>query len=195
MVHRRRIPSRPHRYPQHQHYFPTRPLRNRRLNPARSLLLLYSVHCPPIPCPLTLIIILTIYHSRFNTGAISFQSYKSWRASQTPSSLCPLTPTPITSVPSSIDSHITTNGTTGRPPLQPQITSQPESQLEHPASFDEIMALIESGQPVPGIKEIPNTVLVGQGTEASRSRRQKPWERLMEGQENTAGLFATPAAP
>jgi len=57
------------------------------------------------------------------------------------------------------------------------------------------MALIESGQPVPGIKEIPNTVLVGQGTEASRSRRQKPWERLREGQENTTSLFATPAAP
>jgi len=57
------------------------------------------------------------------------------------------------------------------------------------------MALIESGQPVPGIKEIPNTVLVGQGTKASQSRRQKPWERHRGGQENTASLFATPAAP
>jgi hypothetical protein len=37
--------------------------------------------------------------------------------------------------------------------------------------------LITSGQPVPGIKEIPPTVLEGQGTEPTKPRRKKPWEK------------------
>jgi hypothetical protein len=30
---------------------------------------------------------------------------------------------------------------------------------------------------VPGIKEIPPTVLEGQGTQSSAPRRKKPWEK------------------
>jgi len=46
-----------------------------------------------------------------------------------------------------------------------------------PASFAEICALIAEGKPIPGIKDIPDTVLEGQGTEAQAPRRKKPWER------------------
>jgi hypothetical protein len=44
-------------------------------------------------------------------------------------------------------------------------------------SYQEIVDLIQSGKPVPGIKDIPTTVLEGQGTAATQSRRRKPWEK------------------
>ena len=46
-----------------------------------------------------------------------------------------------------------------------------------PATFAEICALIAEGKPIPGIKEIPDTILEGQGTEAQAPRRKKPWEK------------------
>ncbi|KAI5258711.1 hypothetical protein E4T42_00570 [Aureobasidium subglaciale] len=76
--------------------------------------------------------------------------------------------------------------------LQSQNDSDPEpqpaasSEVAHPpsmgeapppASFAEICALIAEGKPIPGIKDIPDTVLEGQGTQAQAPRRKKPWEK------------------
>ena len=47
----------------------------------------------------------------------------------------------------------------------------------YPTSFAHIVELISSGKPIPGIKEIPDTVLSGQGTESKHERRKKPWEQ------------------
>ena len=47
----------------------------------------------------------------------------------------------------------------------------------YPVTFDEIVELISSGKPVPGIKEIPDTVLEGQESTKITSKRQKPWEK------------------
>ena len=33
------------------------------------------------------------------------------------------------------------------------------------------------GKPIPGIKQIPDTVLTDQGSTASASQRTKPWEK------------------
>ena len=57
----------------------------------------------------------------------------------------------------------------------PATTSEPPA--PYPTSFAQIVELISSGQPVPGIKEIPPTVLEGQGTQATKARRKKPWEK------------------
>lgn len=65
------------------------------------------------------------------------------------------------------ETYITQRATQPLPPAQPS----------YPSSFEEIMHLIQTGQPIPGIKEIPDTVLSGQGTEATRNRRRKPWEK------------------
>ncbi|CAD0094091.1 unnamed protein product [Aureobasidium vineae] len=46
-----------------------------------------------------------------------------------------------------------------------------------PASFAEICALIAEGKPIPGIKDIPDTILEGQGTQAQAPARKKPWEK------------------
>ncbi len=54
----------------------------------------------------------------------------------------------------------------------------PESDPEPPRlSYQEVVELIQSGKPIPGIKEIPNTVLDGQGTQSTQPRRRKPWEK------------------
>ena len=47
----------------------------------------------------------------------------------------------------------------------------------NPIRFDEIVALITSGKPIPGIKDIPPTVLSDQATKPAASRRRKPWEK------------------
>ncbi|KAI5207797.1 hypothetical protein E4T39_01693 [Aureobasidium subglaciale] len=68
------------------------------------------------------------------------------------------------------------------PEPQPAVSSEvahPPSMGEAPppASFAEICALIAEGKPIPGIKDIPDTVLEGQGTQAQAPRRKKPWEK------------------
>lgn len=68
-------------------------------------------------------------------------------------------------------------------------TSSSETTADQTPSFAEIMELIKSGKPIPGIKDIPDTVLVGQGTEPTKARRQKPWERPRTEQQES--LFAS----
>lgn len=53
----------------------------------------------------------------------------------------------------------------------------------YPSSFAHIVELITTGQPIPGILEIPDTVLTGHDTASSKPRRRKPWE--VEGDQET----------
>ncbi|CAD0056781.1 unnamed protein product [Aureobasidium pullulans] len=68
------------------------------------------------------------------------------------------------------------------PPSQSNMSSEathPSAMGEAPppASFAEICELIAAGKPIPGIKDIPDTILEGQGTQAQAPRRKKPWEK------------------
>jgi hypothetical protein len=63
----------------------------------------------------------------------------------------------------------------------PATTSSTEPPAPYPTSFAHIVELISNGQPVPGIKEIPSTVLEGQGTQSAKQRRKKPWENEENG--------------
>ena len=47
----------------------------------------------------------------------------------------------------------------------------------YPSSFAHIVELITTGQSVPGIQQIPDTVLTGHDTSSAKPRRLKPWER------------------
>ncbi|KAH6642544.1 hypothetical protein C7974DRAFT_385621 [Boeremia exigua] len=60
----------------------------------------------------------------------------------------------------------------------PGPSSSGEPPAPYPTSFAHIVELITTGQPIPGIKDIPNTILEGQGTPAEKPRRKKPWEKL-----------------
>ena len=64
---------------------------------------------------------------------------------------------------------------------EPQSTSQTVPQAEptppYPTSFADIVDLITQNKPVPGIEEIPTTVLeLGSSKRDTATRRRKPWE-------------------
>ncbi|GEQ66861.1 hypothetical protein JCM33374_g524 [Metschnikowia sp. JCM 33374] len=52
------------------------------------------------------------------------------------------------------------------------------------SNYQELVDLIVSGKPVPGIKEIPDTVLSEQKSESRAEKRTKPWEKNLESQTN-----------
>jgi len=47
----------------------------------------------------------------------------------------------------------------------------------YPSSFAEIVELITSGATIPGIRDIPNTLLTDQATICTVPKRRKPWEK------------------
>ncbi|QFZ29737.1 hypothetical protein EJF18_60249 [Clavispora lusitaniae] len=58
----------------------------------------------------------------------------------------------------------------------------PEAPQETPYSsnYQHLVELIVSGKPVPGIKQIPDTVLSGQESKSQAPMRTKPWEKKTE---------------
>lgn len=104
---------------------------------------------------------------KFNMN-IDFDGYKAYRnARGRPPPTQPLNGTPPLVVP----------GDEASSGMMPTSSSASEPPAPYPTSFAHIVELITSGQPVPGIREIPSTVLTGQGTEPVKARRKKPWEK------------------
>ncbi|KAL8831475.1 MAG: hypothetical protein Q9191_000847 [Dirinaria sp. TL-2023a] len=64
----------------------------------------------------------------------------------------------------------------------PAIDAEPAA--PYPNSFGQIVELITQGKPIPGVKEVPNTLLTGQETQPTLPKRKKPWEQ--EGGEEAA---------
>ncbi|EAW14669.1 DUF5572 domain-containing protein [Aspergillus clavatus NRRL 1] len=62
-------------------------------------------------------------------------------------------------------------------------TSLPVQEPAYPSSFARIVELITTGQPIPGIQQIPDTVLTGHDTPSEKPRRRKPWEKENESSE------------
>ncbi|EMG48370.1 hypothetical protein SBY92_003250 [Candida maltosa Xu316] len=68
-------------------------------------------------------------------------------------------------------------------PSNKKIEEITETQSDAPpysSNYQELVELITSGKPVPGIKHIPDTVLTDQGSKPTASQRQKPWEVKQE---------------
>ncbi|OJJ53995.1 hypothetical protein ASPSYDRAFT_162000 [Aspergillus sydowii CBS 593.65] len=57
-----------------------------------------------------------------------------------------------------------------------QVSKSTLQEPTYPTSFAHIVELITTGQPIPGIQEIPDTLLTGQGAPSAKPRRLKPWE-------------------
>lgn len=66
-------------------------------------------------------------------------------------------------------------------PKVQEIASEEEA-LEAPYSsnYQELVELIVAGKPVPGIKEIPDTILPEKSSKPVQQQRTKPWERAKE---------------
>lgn len=108
------------------------------------------------------------YYARKSGTPVDFDGYKAW-------------------VESVRTGTAPTNGTSASEPLsQPE---QPAAESDvgggmggmgnapYSASFAEICDMIAEGKPIPGIKDIPDTILEGQASESQSERRKKPWEK------------------
>lgn len=117
--------------------------------------------------------------SKFNTS-VDFEAYKSYRDAHG-------RPPPQTNGVQPLDFSETTydmpSSTTAAPAndassgVLPTSANPSEPPAPYPTTFAHIVELITTGQPIPGIKEIPNTILEGQGTQAEKPKRRKPWEK------------------
>ncbi|KAI9877752.1 MAG: hypothetical protein M1830_002917 [Pleopsidium flavum] len=107
------------------------------------------------------------YYARKFDVPIDFSAYKTWRLQHQPSSInahVAATNGTLTNYPSPLDSVTTTLPSTNPP-------------APYPPTFSQIVDLITTGQPIPGIKDIPDTVLAGQETQTTTAKRSKPWEK------------------
>lgn len=90
---------------------------------------------------------------------IDLAAYKSWLASRSQSAE---------------DSQKANAGTDL--PDSPSANTPSLSEPTYPSSFAHIVELIATGQPIPGIQEIPDTVLTGHDISSEKPPRRKPWE-------------------
>jgi hypothetical protein len=108
------------------------------------------------------------YYARKCNVNIDFDGYKAFRDSR---------PTEPVQPPNGSKTPVASQ-CDETPAAAPALTSsQSEQEAPYPTSFAHIVELISTGQPIPGIKEIPNTVLTGQGTQPAKPKRRKPWEK------------------
>lgn len=101
------------------------------------------------------------------TPPINFAAYKAWLTGASSESNA------ATSVPG--QSNESSTGTTVA-----TTESAAASEPAYPTSFAHIVELITSGQPIPGIQQIPDTVLEGHDISSAEPRRRKPWEKDVE---------------
>lgn len=55
--------------------------------------------------------------------------------------------------------------------------STPQNPAPYPPSFGEIIALISNGDPIPGIRDIPSTIVPEQASISKAPMRKKPWDK------------------
>ncbi|KAF9168673.1 hypothetical protein DFQ26_002573 [Actinomortierella ambigua] len=105
------------------------------------------------------------YFSRF-VEAFDLNEYKTWKQSPQQQQ--------STSTDNNDNSAAQESVASSAQPAQPAGAS---SEPTYPKSFQEICELIASGQPIPGIRQIPNNLAEGTPSETKLAPRQKPWEK------------------
>lgn len=106
------------------------------------------------------------YYARKAGTAVDFDGYKSWVESR------------------GVVNHVN-NGTSGETAtLQTDQAAGGMGDAPKPASFAEICDMIAEGKPIPGIKDIPDTILEGQASHQQAQGRKKPWEKPETGAED-----------
>ncbi|KAL8712820.1 MAG: hypothetical protein Q9220_003028 [cf. Caloplaca sp. 1 TL-2023] len=124
------------------------------------------------------------YYTRKFNVPIAFDAYRTWRSVQdlSPvSNLVPENPNTLpeapTTVPETLNTEPQPNGTSTQNDNATPTTPPEQPVAPYPPSFNQIVELITKGEPIPGIKEIPDTLLTGQESAATTAKRKKPWEK------------------
>ncbi|KAL8652443.1 MAG: hypothetical protein Q9226_004271 [Calogaya cf. arnoldii] len=111
------------------------------------------------------------YFARKHRTTIDFECYKRWRSEKgLPSAALGR----IGPVPENQINGIAQEG--GKADVNPE-QERNEPAAPYPSSFSQIVDLITKGEPIPGIKEVPDTLLVGQESLPATAKRKKPWEK------------------
>lgn len=127
------------------------------------------------------------YYARKSGTQVDFDGYKQWveslrnGTSPTNGTGGPIETT-TASQPAADPAQVSTASTEGEVGGMSGMGNAPYS-----ASFAEICDMIAEGKPIPGIKDIPDTILEGQASESQTQTRKKPWEKgaSAEGQQDT----------
>ncbi|KAL9029479.1 MAG: hypothetical protein Q9196_002279 [Gyalolechia fulgens] len=115
------------------------------------------------------------YFSRKQNVPIDFNSYVSWRSMQ---NLPPVTASSNSISEEPVASEGPANGIPPATDANTSSVQQPEQpSAPYPPSFSQIVELITKGEPIPGIKEVPSTLLTGQESAPTTAKRKKPWEK------------------
>ncbi|KAI1002079.1 hypothetical protein K3495_g6122 [Podosphaera aphanis] len=61
----------------------------------------------------------------------------------------------------------------------PSAQATPDKPAPYPTNFAQIIELITSGSPIPGIREIPSTVVPEKASIPKAPKRKKPWENSL----------------
>jgi Family of unknown function (DUF5572) len=138
------------------------------------------------------------YFARKTGTKVDYEAYKAWRAAKQPAVAAPEEQKPEENVTASGPSNVlpaaVPHSEEDKPaeapaeaspaasiPAPPEQSTQTESgqqssDMPYSANFQHIVELITSGKPIPGIKEIPDTIKAGEESTRSRGLRLKPWE-------------------
>ncbi|CEJ62083.1 Putative MYB DNA-binding domain protein [Penicillium brasilianum] len=116
------------------------------------------------------------------TPPLNFTAYKAWLAGKSSES------NPATAIPEQSNESSTESAAVATT----ESSALPEP--AYPTSFAHIVELITTGKPVPGIQQIPDTVLEGHDIASERPRRRKPWEKDVEEPASLQGEMASNAA-
>ncbi|KAJ4289795.1 hypothetical protein N0V90_011126 [Kalmusia sp. IMI 367209] len=108
------------------------------------------------------------YYARKYNMNVDFDAYKAYRNARGRPPL----------VPNGVQTPTSSSSTENAGGVLPGASTNPnEPTAPYPTTFAHIVELVSTGQPIPGIKEIPDTILTGQASQATQSKRRKPWER------------------
>ncbi|OOF94442.1 hypothetical protein ASPCADRAFT_208947 [Aspergillus carbonarius ITEM 5010] len=103
------------------------------------------------------------------TPPLNFSDYKAWLGSA-PAGAASVDQTPMPILQQSNTAGVLSTNNTGD-------ISKSSEEPAYPSSFAQIVELITTGQPIPGIQQIPDTVLTGHATPSKKPKRRKPWEK------------------
>lgn len=117
---------------------------------------------------------LHIFHIRKEklSPSLDLQAYKTWQASNTGDEQSSEDTRQQPGTSDEPAGTVPSGNTTGSGPR-----SNHSREPSYPSSFAHIVELITTGQPIPGIQQIPDTVLTGHDTSSEKPKRLKPWEK------------------
>ena len=119
---------------------------------------------------------------KYHLPPVNPDDYKSWLSSHSGNTQPSVQTPPQTELPTRAEEH--PSHIAAQPLSEPETSisahatsSPPQDGPPYPASFESIVDLITRNQPIPGIEEIPDTVLDASLSAPSQiARRKKPWE-------------------